>query len=173
MQGILVIIQLYFTAATLASTGLRFSTKDPAAFARFKGWNAKTNGTLQFHFKTHKENSFLIYEDDNGQCQYFYLSLLEGRLSLRLKMGNCEKIQTLLVGHKLSDGKWHEVIVQRNLSETRVTVDGLFTNSTYYRGIDHPFFGVKSDLYVGGISSYTQFNDLSFPAIKYESISSR
>ena len=67
------IIQLYFTATTLASTGLRFSTKDPAAFARFKGWNAKTNGTLQFHFKTHKENSFLIYEDDNGQCQYFYL----------------------------------------------------------------------------------------------------
>ena len=173
MQGILVIIQLYFTATTLASTGLRFSTKDPAAFARFKGWNAKTNGTLQFHFKTHKENSFLIYEDDNGQCQHFYLSLLEGRLSLRLKMGNCEKIQTLLVGHKLADGKWHEVIVQRNLSETRVTVDDLFTNSTYYRGIDDPFFGVKSDLYVGGISSYTQFNELSFPAIKYESISSR
>lgn len=172
MQGILVIIQLYFTAATLASTGLRFSTKDPAAFARFKGWNAKTNGTLQFHFKTHKENSFLIYEDDNGQCQFFYLSLLEGRLSLRLKMGNCEKTQTLLVGHKLADGKWHEVIVQRNFSETRVTVDDLFTNSTYYRGID-PVFGVKSDLYVGGISSYTQFNELSLPAIKYESISSR
>ena len=173
MQGILVIIQLYFTATTFASTGLRFSTNDRTAFARFKGWNAKTNGTLQFHFKTHKENSFLIYEDDNGQCQFFYLSLLEGRLSLSLKMGNCEKTQALLVGHKLADGKWHEVIVQRNLSETRVTVDDLFTNSTYYRGIDHPFFGVKSDLYVGGISSYTQFNDLSFPAIKYESISSR
>ena len=173
MQGILVIILLYFTATTFASTGLRFSTNDRTAFARFKGWNAKTNGTLQFHFKTHKENSFLIYEDDNGQCQYFYLSLLEERLSLRLKMGNCEKIQTLLVGHKLADGKWHEVIVQRNLSETSVTVDDLFTNSTYYRGIDDPFFGVKSDLYVGGISSYTQFNDLSFPAIKYESISSR
>lgn len=167
------IILLYFTATTFASTGLRFSTNDRTVFARFKGWNAKTNGTLQFHFKTHKENSFLIYEDDNGQCQYFYLSLLEERLSLRLKMGNCEKTQTLLVGHKLADGKWHEVIVQRNFSETRVTVDGLFTNSTYYRGIDHPFFGVKSDLYVGGISSYTQFNDLSFPAIKYESISSR
>lgn len=166
------IIQLYFTAATLASTGLRFSTKDPAAFARFKGWNAKTNGTLQFHFKTHKENSFLIYEDDNGQCQFFYLSLLEGKLSLRLKMGNCEKTQTLLVGHKLADGKWHEVIVQRNFSETRVTVDDLFTNSTYYRGID-PDFGVKSDLYVGGISSYTQFNELSLPSIKYDSISSR
>ena len=172
MQGILVIIQLYFTAATLASTGLRFSTKDPAAFARFKGWNAKTNGTLQFHFKTHKENSFLIYEDDNGQCQFFYLSLLEGRLSLRLKMGNCEETQTLLVGHKLADGKWHEVIVQRNFSETRVTLDGLFTNSAYYRGIDQ-FFRVKSDLYVGGISLYTQFKDLSFPAIKYESIVNR
>lgn len=166
------IIHLYFTAATLASTGLRFSTKDPAAFARFKGWNAKTNGTLQFHFKTHKENSFLIYEDDSGQCQFFYLSLLDGRLSLRLKMGNCEKPQTLLVGHKLADGKWHEVVVQRNFSETRVTVDDLFTNSTYYRGIGQ-FFGVKSDLYVGGISSYTQFNDLSFPAVKYESILSR
>ena len=172
MQGILVIILLYFTATTFASTGLRFSTNDRTAFARFKGWNAKTNGTLQFHFKTHKENSFLIYEDDNGQCQYFYLFLLEERLSLRLKMGNCEKTQTLLVGHKLADGKWHEVIVQRNFSETRVTVDGLFTNSTYYRGIDQ-FFRVKSDLYVGGISSYTQFKDLSFPAIKYESIVNR
>ena len=172
MQGILVIIQLYFAAATLASTGLRFSTKDPAAFARFKRWNAKTNGTLQFHFKTHKENSFLIYEDDNGQCQFFYLSLLEGRLSLSLKMGNCQKIQTLLVGHKLADGKWHDVIVQRNFSETRVTVNGLFTNSTYYRGIDQ-FFRVKSDLYVGGISLYLQFKDLSFPAIKYESIVNR
>ena len=172
MQGILVIILLYFTATTFASTGLRFSTNDRTAFARFKGWNAKTNGTLQFHFKTHKENSFLIYEDDNGQCQYFYLSLLEERLSLRLKMGNCEKTQTLLVGHKLADGKWHEVIVQRNFSETRVTVDDLFTNSTYYRGIDR-FFRVKSDLYVGGISSYTQFKDLSFPAIKYESIVNR
>ena len=166
------IIQLYFTATTFASTGLRFSTNDRTAFARFKGWNAKTNGTLQFHFKTHKENSFLIYEDDNGQCQYFYLYLLEGRLSLRLKMGNCEKTQTLLVGHKLADGTWHEVIVQRNFSETRVTVDDLFTNSTYYRGIDQ-FFRVKSDLYVGGISSYTQFTDLSFPAIKYESIVNR
>lgn len=169
MLAIVVIVQLSFIAGSLAGTGLRFP-KDPTAFAVFKGWNARTNGTLQFHFRTHNQNGFLIYADDKGQCEYIYLNLAEGRLRLRLKMGNCEETQTLLVGHKLADGKWHKVTVQRNYSVTSVTVDGDFINSTYYEGIDRHIFGVQSDLFVGGIPVYTLLNDLSFPAILYESL---
>ena len=162
-------LQLSFIAGSLsARTGLRFS-KDPTAFAVFKGWNAKTNGTLTFHFKTDNKNGFLVYEDDKGQCQYIYLSLVDGRLRLRLKMGHCDKTQTLLVGHNLADGKWHKVTVQRNYKSTTITVDA-WTNSTEYKGKGRQTLGVQSDLFVGGMPLYKPLNDLSFPAIKYEII---
>lgn len=169
MLGVVVILQLSFLAGSLsARTGLRFS-KDPTAFAVFKGWNAKTNGNLTFHFKTDNKNGFLVYEDDRGQCEYIYLSLADGRLRLRLKMGDCDETQTLLVGHNLADGKWHKVTVQRNYKSTRITVDN-WTNSTDYKGKGRQTLGVQSDLFVGGMPWYKPFNDLSFPAIKYESI---
>ena len=170
MLGIVVIFQLSFIAGSLAGTGLRFSKDlDPTAFAVFKGWNARTNGTLRFHFRTKNENSFLIYADDSGQCEFIYLSLVDGRFRLRLKMGNCKETQTLLVGHNLADGKWHKVLVQRNYSITSVTVDDQLSNSTHYEGYDYDIFGVRSDLLVGGIPLHKPFNDFSFPAIIYES----
>lgn len=169
MLGVVVIFQLSLIAGSLAArTGLRFS-KDPTAFAVFKSWNAKTNGNLTFHFKTDNKNGFLVYEDDRGQCQYIYLSLADGRLRLRLKMGNCDETQTLLVGHNLANGQWHKVIVQRNYEWTTITVDN-WTNSTIYKGKGRQILGVQSDLFVGGIPWYKPFNDLSFPAIRYESI---
>lgn len=169
MLGVVVIFQLSLIAGSLAArTGLRFS-KDPTAFAVFKGWNAKTNGNLTFHFKTDNKNGFLVYEDDRGQCQYIYLSLADGRLRLRLKMGNCDETQTLLVGHNLANGQWHKVTVQRNYEWTTITVDS-WTNSTMYEGRGRQILGVQSDLFVGGIPWYKPFNDLSFPAIRYESI---
>lgn len=168
MLTVVVIFQLSFFARSLAGTGLRFP-KDPTAFAVFRGWDAKTNGTLKFHFKTHSKNGFLLYEDDKGQCQYIYLFLADGRLKMRLKMANCEFTQTLLVGHKLADGKWHKVTVQRNFSITKVTVDRVFENTTRYLGEGRHIFGAKSDLHAGGVPLYTPFNDFSFPAIVYES----
>lgn len=171
MLGVVVIFQLCLIAGSLAGTGLRFS-KDPTAFAVFKGWNAKTNGTLTFHFRTDNENGFLVYEDDKGQCEYIYLSLTDGRLRLRLKMGQCDETQTLLVGQKLADGKWHKVTVQRKYAWTSVTVDSL-TNSTFYKGRGRQILGVESDLFVGGIPWYTRFNDLSFPSIYWESMTSK
>lgn len=167
MLTAVVIVQLSFLAGSLAGTGLRFS-KDPTAFAVFRRWNAKTNGTLKFHFRTHSENGLLLYQDDRGQCQYIYLSLADGRLRMRLKMGNCEYTQTLLVGHKLADGKWHKVTVQRNYSTTKLTLDGEIENITQYSGSGR-YLGVESDLRVGGVPWYTPFNDFSFPAIVYES----
>jgi len=169
MLGVVVILQLSFAAGSLsARTGLRFS-KDPTAYAAFKGWNAETNGTLTFHFKTDNKNGFLVYEDDKGQCQHIYLSLAGGRLRLRLEMGCCDATQILLVGHNLADGKWHKVTVQRNYKYTTITVDS-WTNSTEYKGRGAQTLGVQSDLFVGGMPWYKPFNDLSFPAIKYESI---
>ncbi|XP_015757758.1 PREDICTED: neurexin-3-like isoform X2 [Acropora digitifera] len=168
MLTAVIIFQLSFFASSLAGTGLRFS-KDPTAFAVFRGWDAKTNGTLKFHFKTHSQNGFLLYEDDKGQCQYMYLSLVDGRLRMKLKMGNCEYTQILLVAQKLADGKWHKVTVQRNFSVTKVTVDRIFQNTTRYHGEGIHIFGVESDLHAGGVPWYTPFNDFSFPAIVYES----
>ena len=163
------ILQLSFIAGSLsARTGLRFS-KDRTAFAVFKGWNAKTNGTLTFHFKTDNKKGFLVYEDDKGQCEHIYLSLADGRLRLRLMMGDCDETQTLLVGRNLADGKWHKVTVQRNYKSTRITVDH-WTNSTEYKGRGRQTLGVQSDLFVGGMPLNKPFNDLSFPAIIYESI---
>lgn len=168
MLGVVLIFQLsLITGSVAARTGLRFS-KDPTAFAVFKGWNAKTNGTLTFHFKTDNKNGFLVYGDDCGQCQYIYLSLADGRLRLRLKMGNCDETQTLLVGHNLANGQWHKVTVQRNYEWTTITVDN-WTNSTLYKGRGNGILGVESDLFVGGIPLYKPLNDLSFPPIIYES----
>ena len=160
------IFQLSFIASALASTGLRF-TEEPA-YAIFKRWNARRTGNLTFHFKTESKNGFLIYQDDKGQCQYIYLSMADGQLRLRLKMGNCEVTQTLHVGHKLYDGRWHKVTVQRDSAVTRLTVDNL-SNSTIYNGRVKNLI-VKSDLIVGGIPWSTQLklNDLSFPPIFYE-----
>ena len=168
MIAAVIIFQLSFFASSLAGTGLLFS-KDPTAYAVFRGWDAKTNGTLKFHFKTLSQNGFLLYEDDKGQCQYMYLSLVDGRLRMKLKMGNCEYTQTLLVAQKLADGKWHKVTVQRNFSVTKVTVDRIFENTTRYLGEGIHIFGVESDLHAGGVPWYTPFNDFSFPAIVYES----
>ncbi|PFX20378.1 neurexin-3b-like [Stylophora pistillata] len=166
MLGGVVIFQLSFIASALASTGLRF-TEEPA-YAIFKRWNARRTGNLTFHFKTESKNGFLIYQDDKGQCQYIYLSMADGQLRLRLKMGNCELTQTLHVGHKLYDGRWHKVTVQRDSAVTRLTVDNL-SNSTIYNGRVKNLI-VKSDLIVGGIPWSTQLklNDLSFPPIFYE-----
>lgn len=166
MLGGVVILQLSLIASALVSTGLRFS-EDPA-FAVFKGWKARTTGNLTFHFKTESENGFLVYQDDHGQCQYIYLSLADGRLRLRLKMGECDQTQTLHVGHKLNDAKWHKVTVQRDFEVTRLTVDNL-TNSTIYNGRRKQILVIKSDLLVGGIPWSTPLNDLSFPPIFYES----
>ena len=163
------IFQLSFIAGSQAGAGLRFPS-DPTAYAVFKGWNAVTNGTLTFHFKTHKENGFLLYEDDKGQCEFFYLSLADGRLRMRLSMEKCREIQTFLVGHKLADGNWHRVTVKRHFHRTTVTVDDRASNSTYFKGPAEGFLGVKSNLYVGRIPWYTPLNELSLPAIYYESI---
>lgn len=159
------IFQLSFIASALASIGLRFS--EEPAYAIFKRWNARRTGNLTFHFKTESKNGFLIYQDDKGQCQYIYLSMADGQLRLRLKMGNCEETQTLHIGNKLNDGRWHKVTVQRDSAMTSLTVDNL-SNNTIYNGEVKNLI-VKSDLIVGGIPWSTPLNDLSFPPIFYES----
>jgi hypothetical protein len=144
---------------------LRFN--NVLAHAIYDRWDASTNGTLLFEFKTQKENGFLIYEDDPGGMDFIDIFLVNGRVRMRLHIGQCNLQQEFIDGN-FSDNKWHRVRVFRAFESTHFKVD--HHSSTIIKcGAKHSSFSARSSLYVGGFPAVDiSLNSLAFPGSFYE-----
>lgn len=136
------------------------------AHAVYERWDASTNGTLLFEFKTKKKNGFLIYEDDPGGMDFIDIFLINGRLRMRLRIGDCNQQQEFINGN-FSDNKWHRVRVYRAFESTHFKVD-----NHQYKIIKcdakNVAFKAQSSLYVGGLPVDISLNSLAFPGSFYD-----
>ena len=129
-------------------------TKSMAVFA---GWNAKEKATINFQFKTAKENGLLFYQ--YGRESHLKLSLDSGKLALSIYYSAETNIEKSL-GRELNDLKWHNVTVMRNHRATMFELDGMqkLMTKLYWKKV----LDVTSDLYVGNVDN-TEMADVSNP----------
>ncbi|EDO25389.1 predicted protein, partial [Nematostella vectensis] len=127
-------------------------------YAIFDRWDATTNGTLLFEFKTQKENGFLIYEDDPSGMDFIDIFLVDGKVRMRLHVGQCVLKEAFVHGN-FSDNKWHRVQVFRNFQNTILKVDHHSSKAISCKAKDSSFT-VTSALYVGGFPLDISLNSL-------------
>ena len=78
------------------------------SYAQFRKWYASPNASLQFEFLTSQPNGLLLYTDDGGYYDFLEVKLVEGRLRLRLNLGDGAQIVDM--GDDLHKGfTWHKV----------------------------------------------------------------
>ena len=155
------------------SESLRFHGYNSAAYAIYDEWDARTNGTLEFYFRTHKRNGMLFYMDDLGKQQFMDLSLVDGRARIYLYFwdSNCYLKKEFIHG-MFADSNWHQVTVRRNFEETIVKIDNSSTKVICRMNPDYPdapYFDVRSVLYVGAIPLSIPLNSISNPGAYWES----
>ena len=133
-------------------------TKSMAVFA---GWNAKEKATINFQFKTAKENGLLFYQ--YGRESHLKLSLDSGKLALSIYYSAETNIEKSL-GRELNDLKWHNVTVMRNHRATMFELDGMqkLMTKLYWKKV----LDVTSDLCVGNVDN-TEMADVSNPGYNY------
>ena len=86
------------------------------SYAQFRKWYASPNASLQFEFLTSQPNGLLLYTDDGGYYDFLEVKLVEGRLRLRLNLGDGAQIVDM--GDDLHKGfTWHKVrkIIRKTL----------------------------------------------------------
>lgn len=156
-----------------ADTGLQFNaTKFP--FAEFKPWDLSRNGFMEIYFKTAKENSLLLYQDDGEGMDWIDVFLLKGKARLRLRMGICDIHEVTSLNGNFTDSKWHHLSIRRNLSQTTIAIDGVEAESIVcektYESPAKPKPS-KSSLYLGGIPLFSKpRGHWSNPRIYYDAL---
>jgi len=157
------------------SYGLTFNQRS-GTFARFPRWDACTNASISFEFKTSLDTALLMYTDDNGRSDYVEVMIHDGSVRLRLNVvDGKEGAQEIRLGNRLQDGRWHRVKIQRHRMETILYVDDLegsqLTNGSDYmfgdteRNNDVFFGGMPPTYYKGHINN---LKDLSLPSAFFE-----
>ena len=118
------------------------------SMAIYRGWNAREKGTLNFQFKTSKQDGLLLYMHGRRKRSAIYIKLwLEmSRLSLAISYSSEENTVKQL-GRDLHDSNWHNVTLIRNHRTTVFELDGTqrIIANLHWNGI----LEVTSDLYVG------------------------
>ena len=78
------------------------------SYSQFRKWYASPNASLEFEFLTSQPNGLLLYTDDGGYYDFLEVKLVEGRLRLRLNLG--DGAQIIDIGRDLHKGfTWHKV----------------------------------------------------------------
>ncbi|XP_063058329.1 neurexin 2a [Engraulis encrasicolus] len=160
---------LMMAAATVAltvttSAALEFEGV-PGQWARYPPWEAGASGELSFTLKTNVSKAVLLYLDDGGNCDFLELLIADGRLQLRFAI-HCGEPATLHMETRVSDRRWHRVLLARNYRETRLVVDAeaKVTEAKSKRSE----MVVASDLFVGGIPPDVRLSALTSSTVKYE-----
>ncbi|XP_070578769.1 neurexin-3-like isoform X11 [Ptychodera flava] len=146
------------------SSGLQFSGSS-SCYAQYDMWDATTNGTLSFEFKTAKKEGLLAYMDDGGQYDFLELKVAEGHVRLRYRIG--EAAQTVMLGDDMNDNNWHSVEVMRDFQKTTLIVDGARKAGSAKDDTETTLTS-KSDLYVGGIPRTTRLTALALPSVMFD-----
>ncbi|XP_043776584.1 neurexin 3 isoform X6 [Cervus elaphus] len=119
----------------------------PNQWARYLRWDASTRSDLSFQFKTNVSAGLLLYLDDGGVCDFLCLSLVDGRVQLRLSMDCAET--AVLSGTRVDDSSWHFVMVSRDRLRTVLVLDGEGRAAELQP--QRPYMDVVSDLFLGGV----------------------
>lgn len=145
----------------------------PASFAKYPPWNACTNATFSFEFRTTRANAALMYTDDNGINDFFQVTLTKGKVELSVKIvDDKDGAVRLSKGSSLNDDQWHRVDIKRNRMETTLVVDGaedrkVAIGSDFYFG---RFNEPNNYVYFGGIplQYHKSLKSLSLPSVIFE-----
>lgn len=119
----------------------------PNQWARYLRWDASTRSDLSFQFKTNVSTGLLLYLDDGGVCDFLCLSLVDGRMQLRLSMDCAEA--TVLSNKQVDDSSWHFLMVSRDQLRTELVLDG--EGQAGELQPQRPYMDVVSDLFLGGV----------------------
>ncbi|KAJ8008134.1 hypothetical protein DPEC_G00101610 [Dallia pectoralis] len=157
--GPLVVLSLLVTALALEFGGT------PGQWARYGRWEAGSLGELSFSIKTNVSKALVLYLDDGGNCDFMELLIADGRLQLRFAI-HCAEPAALHMETRVSDDRWHMVLLTRNYRETVLMVDGE-TKVAEVKS-KRKEMAVVSDLFVGGIPPDVRLSALTSSTVKYE-----
>lgn len=150
-----------------------------SSHAQYLPWYPCLNGSIAFEFKTHEPNGLLLYAQ-SLPYKYIQLSLTDGNLRLRMRIGEKDNPRGVFLVHqaaKLNDEKWHEVKISRENEKTLLTIDGqnlyhihkdanLDGYDLYFGEI--PFEQSLNLLVLGGLPNTIQTYDLSLGTALFE-----
>ncbi|NP_001073453.1 neurexin 2b precursor [Danio rerio] len=137
----------------------------PGQWARYSRWEAGSVGELSFSLKTNISKALVLYLDDGGNCDFLELLISGGVLHLRFAI-HCAEPATLQTETRVSDDRWHMVLLTRNYRQTLLMVDGE-ARAAEVRSKRREM-AVVSDLFVGGIPPDVRLSALTSSTVKYE-----
>ena len=157
---------LCLVALTQTASSLMFDAA-ASSYAKYKAWNTPKNGEFVFYFKTNKGNGLLVYKDHKN-FEFLDVSLVNGRVRLRLSMDACSR-QRAFVESNVADNRWHRVVIGFNCAETTITVDkakSAVVNCTS-KGAEG-FTELNGFMFLGGLPENVSLQSLAFPSTFYE-----
>ncbi|XP_051681926.1 neurexin 3 isoform X10 [Oryctolagus cuniculus] len=134
----------------------------PNQWARYLRWDASTRSDLSFQFKTNVSTGLLVYLDDGGVCDFLCLSLVDGRVQLRLSMDCAET--SVLSNKQVNDSSWHFVMVSRDRLRTVLVLDGEGQSGELQA--QRPHMDVVSDLFLGGVPADIRASALTLDGVQ-------
>ncbi|XP_058511309.1 neurexin 3 isoform X1 [Ochotona princeps] len=134
----------------------------PNQWARYLRWDASTRSDLSFQFKTNVSTGLLLYLDDGGVCDFLCLSLVDGRVQLRLSMDCAET--TVLSNKQVNDSSWHFLMVSRDRLRTVLVLDGEGRSGELQA--QRPHMDVVSDLFLGGVPADIRSSALTLDGVQ-------
>ncbi|XP_077597714.1 neurexin-2-beta isoform X9 [Stigmatopora nigra] len=137
----------------------------PGQWARYGRWEAGSVGELSFSLKSNISKALVLYLDDGGNCDFLELLIVGERLQLRFAI-HCAEPAVLHTETRVSDDRWHMVLLTRNYRETLLMVDGE-TKVAEVKS-KRKEMAVVSDLFVGGIPPDVRLSALTSSTVKYE-----
>ncbi|CAK6431866.1 unnamed protein product [Pipistrellus nathusii] len=134
----------------------------PNQWARYLRWDASTRSDLSFQFKTNVSTGLLLYLDDGGVCDFLCLSLVDGRVQLRLSMDCTET--AVLSDKQVNDSTWHFLMVSRDRLNTLLVLDGEGRSGELQP--QRPYMEVVSDLFLGGVPADIRPSTLTLEGVQ-------
>ncbi|XP_076046488.1 neurexin 1 isoform X2 [Oratosquilla oratoria] len=122
----------------------------PDAVLVLPSWEAPRQGSVSFKIRTTEPNGLLLYNSGalSAQGDFFALELLEGHVYLQLNLGSGSR-RVKATNRRIDDGTWHEVTLNRDAKDGRITVDEVANDFTT-PGDSHQL-DLEGALYVGGV----------------------
>ncbi|KAM3919730.1 neurexin-2-beta isoform 11-T11 [Leptodactylus fuscus] len=120
---------------------------------------------LTFRLRTNASRGLLLYQDDEGDCDFLELALDGGRPRLRFSI-SCSEPAVVRLPRVVSDGLWHGIVIGGNGREGWLAVDGE-REAAEVRSKRREMI-LRSDLFVGGLPSDLRLSALTLGGAKYE-----
>lgn len=164
-----IILLLFRTILSFAPTAnCVFLQGSETSHLRYPKWNTCSNSSISFDIRTTQPDGLLLYIDDGGLSDFLEVSNVAGHVRAVIRISD---VRTMTSHIAINDGRWHNILIQRNGPQTSLVVDGI-SDSSYSFGADLSFgLGPQNNSYVfiGGLPSQYSWNlnALSLPSAFY------